>query len=141
MTAVETTEVTLHAPSVDAYVTTEVERTPLVKRIDDETYARLRSDARTGLAPFCDPSGALALPFEIHCIRARTRSAQSGVGSMRSSSPLHPGHRGPLRSAPHPTQHLTSRIMISSGSSTSGIVDPACPAAHPACGRRAAGRT
>jgi ubiquinone/menaquinone biosynthesis C-methylase UbiE len=71
VTAVETTEVTLHAPSVDAYVTTEVESTPLVKRIDEETYARLRSDARTGLAPFCDASGALELPFEIHLIRAQ----------------------------------------------------------------------
>jgi ubiquinone/menaquinone biosynthesis C-methylase UbiE len=71
VTAVETTEVTLHAPSVDAYVTTEVESTPLVEQIDDETYARLRADARTGLAPFCDASGALALPFEIHLIRAQ----------------------------------------------------------------------
>ncbi len=70
-TAVDTTEVTLHAPSVDAYVTTEVESTPLVERIDDETYTRLRADARTGLAPFCDSSGALALPFEIHLIRVR----------------------------------------------------------------------
>jgi ubiquinone/menaquinone biosynthesis C-methylase UbiE len=71
VTAVETTEVTLHAPSVDAYITTEVESTPLVERIDDETYARLRADARTGLAPFCDASGALALPFEIHLIRGQ----------------------------------------------------------------------
>jgi ubiquinone/menaquinone biosynthesis C-methylase UbiE len=71
VTAVETTEVTLHAPSVDAYVTTEVESTPLVDRIDDDTYARLRADARTGLAAFCDESGALALPFEIHLVRAR----------------------------------------------------------------------
>jgi ubiquinone/menaquinone biosynthesis C-methylase UbiE len=73
VTAVETTEVTLHAPSVDAYITTEVESTPLVERIDGETYARLRADARTGLAPFCDASGALALPFEIHLVRAQHR--------------------------------------------------------------------
>lgn len=71
LTAVDTTEVTLHAPSVDAYVTTEVESTPLVERIDEETYARLRADAGTGLAAFCDASGALALPFEIHLIRAQ----------------------------------------------------------------------
>jgi ubiquinone/menaquinone biosynthesis C-methylase UbiE len=71
VTAVETTEVTLHAPSVDAYLTTEVESTPLVERIDDRTYERLRADARTGLAPFCDASGALALPFEIHLVRAQ----------------------------------------------------------------------
>lgn len=71
VTAVETREVTLHAPSVDAYVTTEVESTPLVERIDDETYARLRADARAGLAPFCDTAGALTLPFEIHLVRAQ----------------------------------------------------------------------
>ena len=71
VTAVKTTAVTLHAPSVDAYVTTEVESTPLVERIDDETYARLRADAGSGLAPFCDASGTLALPFEIHLIRAQ----------------------------------------------------------------------
>ncbi len=62
---------TLHAPSVDACVTTDVESTPLVDRIDDETYARLRADAPTGLAPFCHDSGALALPFEIHLVRAQ----------------------------------------------------------------------
>jgi ubiquinone/menaquinone biosynthesis C-methylase UbiE len=71
VTAVETTDVTLHAPSVDAYLTTEVESTPLAERIDDRTYERLRADARTGLAPFCDASGALALPFEIHLVRAQ----------------------------------------------------------------------
>jgi SAM-dependent methyltransferase len=71
VTAVATSEVTLHAPSVDAYVTTEVESTPLVERIDDAAYARIRTDARAGLAPFCDASGALALPFEIHLVRAR----------------------------------------------------------------------
>ena len=70
VTAVESTEVTLHAPSVDAYVTTEVESTPLAEHIDDETHLRLRADARTGLVPFCDAAGALALPFEIHLIRA-----------------------------------------------------------------------
>ena len=32
--------VTLHAPSIDDYVTTEVESTPLVERISDDTYAQ-----------------------------------------------------------------------------------------------------
>ena len=60
VTAVETTEVTLHAPSVDAYLTTEVESTPLVERIDDRTYERLRADARTGLAPRSNAASIIA---------------------------------------------------------------------------------
>ncbi|MGD9531098.1 methyltransferase domain-containing protein [Pseudonocardia sp.] len=71
VTGVETSEVTLHAPSVDAYVTTEIGSTPLAERLDAAAHDRIRADARAGLAPFCDTSGALALPFEIHLVRAR----------------------------------------------------------------------
>ncbi len=63
--------ITVHAPSVDDYVTAEVESTPLVARLDDGTYRRIREDARAGLAPFCDESGALAMPFEVLLVSAR----------------------------------------------------------------------
>jgi ubiquinone/menaquinone biosynthesis C-methylase UbiE len=70
-TIVRSIPLTLHAPSVDAYVTTEVESTPLLSRISDEVYRRIREDVRTGLAPFCDDSGGLALPSEVYLVIAR----------------------------------------------------------------------
>jgi SAM-dependent methyltransferase len=63
--------VTLRAPSIDDYVTTEVESTPLVSRISADVYRRIREDARTGLAPFCDDAGGLALPLEVYLVIAR----------------------------------------------------------------------
>jgi ubiquinone/menaquinone biosynthesis C-methylase UbiE len=71
VTDVHTTAVTLHSPSVDAYVTTEVESTPLVSRISEETYEKIRADARGALARFCDEDGALALPLEVYVVTAR----------------------------------------------------------------------
>jgi len=71
VTSVRAIPVILRAPSIDAYVTTEVESTPLVSRISDDVYARIREDARTGLAPFCDPAGELALPLEAYLVVAR----------------------------------------------------------------------
>ena len=71
VTQLRTSEITLRAPSVDAYVTTEVESTPLAERISDEVLDQIREDARAGLAPFCDASGALAMPFEVHLVAAR----------------------------------------------------------------------
>lgn len=63
--------ITLRAPSVDDYVTTEVESTPLIARISERTYRRIRDDARAGLAAFCDESGTLALPLEVYVTIAR----------------------------------------------------------------------
>jgi SAM-dependent methyltransferase len=63
--------VTLRAPSIDDYVRTEVESTPLVSRISADVYRRIREDARTGLAPFCDDAGGLALPLEVYLVIAR----------------------------------------------------------------------
>lgn len=68
-----TIPITLRAPSIDAYVTTEVESTPLISRISDEVYGRIRADARVALAPFCDESGELAMPFEAYVVTARPR--------------------------------------------------------------------
>jgi ubiquinone/menaquinone biosynthesis C-methylase UbiE len=71
VTAVRTLPVTVRAPSVDAYVTTEVESTPLIDRISDDAYRRIREDTRAGLARYCDASGALALPLEAYLVSAR----------------------------------------------------------------------
>jgi hypothetical protein len=48
------------APSVDAFVTTEVESTPLLERISDEVYRRIRADAHEVLRPFTTSDGAVA---------------------------------------------------------------------------------
>jgi hypothetical protein len=37
----------IRAPSIDQYVTTEIESTPLVERISDEVFQRIRADERT----------------------------------------------------------------------------------------------
>ena len=73
VTTVREILVTLVAPSIDEYVTTEVESTPLVSRISDEVYRRIREDARTGLARFCDDAGRLAMPLEAYLLIARKR--------------------------------------------------------------------
>ncbi len=70
---VRTIPITLRAPSIDAYVTTEVESTPLISRISDEVYGRIRADARVALGPFCDESGELAMPFEVLVVTACPR--------------------------------------------------------------------
>jgi SAM-dependent methyltransferase len=71
VTDVRTLPVTVRAPSVDDYITTEVESTPLVERISEDAYRRIREDAREGLARYVDSSGALALPLEAYLVAAR----------------------------------------------------------------------
>lgn len=73
VTDVRILPITLHAPSVDDYVATEVESTPLIARISEEIYHRIRDDARTALAPFCTDSGELALPMEVYLVNTRRR--------------------------------------------------------------------
>lgn len=60
------------ARSVDAFVTTEVESTPLIERISDDVYARIRTDARAVLAPFTAADGTVEAPFESHALVARS---------------------------------------------------------------------
>ena len=64
---------TYRAPSVDAAVTTEVESTPLVDRIDDDAYSRLRAGAHEVFAPFTEADGSLAAPFECLAVAAGRR--------------------------------------------------------------------
>jgi ubiquinone/menaquinone biosynthesis C-methylase UbiE len=60
ITAARTHLGTYRAPSVDAFVTTEVESTPLLERISDEVYRRIRADAHEVLRPFTTSDGAVA---------------------------------------------------------------------------------
>lgn len=64
---------TYRAPSIDAMVTTEVESTPLIERIDADVYRRIREDAHDVLRPFTTPQGAVEAPFECNVVVARPR--------------------------------------------------------------------
>jgi ubiquinone/menaquinone biosynthesis C-methylase UbiE len=59
--------------SVDAFVATEVEGTPLIDRISREVYARIREDARDVLRPFTTATGRVEAPLEGHLVAARKR--------------------------------------------------------------------
>ena len=61
---------TYRAPSVDAFVTTEVESTPLVQRISPEVYAQIRTGAHDVLAPFTTADGRVEAPFESNLVIA-----------------------------------------------------------------------
>ena len=56
--------------SVDAFVATEVESTPLFGRISGEVYRRIREGAREVLRPFTAPTGRLEIPFTGHLVGA-----------------------------------------------------------------------
>jgi SAM-dependent methyltransferase len=58
-------------PSVDAFVATEVESTPLRERISGEVYARIVEGAREVLRPFTKPDGTAEIPLEGHVVAAR----------------------------------------------------------------------
>jgi len=62
---------TYAAPSIDAAVTTEVESTPLVERISESTYARLRDRTRRLWHRYTTPDGSLVAPFEATFVAAR----------------------------------------------------------------------
>ncbi len=62
---------TYRAPSVDAFVTTEVESTPLVERISEDAYRRLREGAVGALAPFTADDGGVHAPFPVNMVVAR----------------------------------------------------------------------
>lgn len=64
---------TYRAPSVDEFVATEVESTPLRARLSIALYDRIRSDAHQVLAPFTTAEGSVVAPFECNVVVARRR--------------------------------------------------------------------
>jgi SAM-dependent methyltransferase len=55
--------------SIDTFLA--VELLPIAERIDDVVRDRIAEDARTALAPFVDPAGAVAAPIEVHLITSQ----------------------------------------------------------------------
>jgi ubiquinone/menaquinone biosynthesis C-methylase UbiE len=64
---------TVRCPSIDAFVATEVESTPLRERITDPVYAAIRDGAREVLRPFTRPDGTAEIPLVGHVVAARRR--------------------------------------------------------------------
>jgi hypothetical protein len=58
-------------PDLDEFVAAEVESTPLVGRISEDVYGRIREDAREVLRPFTTPTGRVEIPLEGHLVAAR----------------------------------------------------------------------
>ncbi|MGH3928485.1 MAG: hypothetical protein ACRDTF_00740 [Pseudonocardiaceae bacterium] len=50
---------------------TEVESTPLIERISDEVYQRIRVDARDVLGPFTAADGGVEAPFGCHVLTVK----------------------------------------------------------------------
>ena len=57
-------------PSLDAFVRTEVQATPLAARIDDATYLALAQETRTTLRTYEQADGTVALPIGARFIAA-----------------------------------------------------------------------
>lgn len=68
ITAADTRFGTARYPSVDAFVTTEVETTPLIERISDDVYRTILEESRRELDPFTTSSGAVEAPIECHVV-------------------------------------------------------------------------
>ncbi|MGH7264141.1 MAG: hypothetical protein ACREMB_04700 [Candidatus Rokuibacteriota bacterium] len=61
-------------PSVDEFVATEVKSTPLIERIGDDVYGRIREGAREALRPFTRPTGSVEITLEDYFVAARPRA-------------------------------------------------------------------
>jgi SAM-dependent methyltransferase len=58
-------------PSIDAFVHTEIQATPLASRIDDATYEAILGETRQALAHHQQPDGGVALPIRACFVAGR----------------------------------------------------------------------
>jgi SAM-dependent methyltransferase len=68
----------IRAPSIDQYVTTEIESTPLAERISDDVYRRIRADARVALQPLVSETGGFQMPIVGHLLTAARAKRRAG---------------------------------------------------------------
>jgi SAM-dependent methyltransferase len=71
--ATRTEETLLRFPSVDAFVMTEVNATPLADRLSDDVLGRIVEDSREALRSFGTDGGGVELPIRGHLVRAEKR--------------------------------------------------------------------
>jgi SAM-dependent methyltransferase len=93
----------VQCPSIDAFVATEVESTPLRERISDEVYARIREEARALLRP-----------------TSRPRWGRDSAGRPRASRPRRDGRLGELHELKRGTDRAIRRRSPASPESRSG---------------------
>jgi ubiquinone/menaquinone biosynthesis C-methylase UbiE len=60
----------VRVPSLDDFVSAEIDGTPLAERLDEPTCARIREDTRMALASFAREDGTAAIPIEGHIVAA-----------------------------------------------------------------------
>jgi SAM-dependent methyltransferase len=75
VTSATTRTGTARFDSIDELVRIEVEATPLVDRLDDDLYRRIRDDARQALAAFETTEGLAEIPIAGHIVIAGSRNA------------------------------------------------------------------
>jgi SAM-dependent methyltransferase len=73
--AIDTRIGTVKYDSVEQFVRAELEGTPLVERIGEEAYRRIRLDANEALAEFVTADGRARVPIEGHIVTARRATA------------------------------------------------------------------
>ena len=66
-----TREGTARFGSIDQMITTEVESTPLVRRLTPQAHQHIRADAREALRPFETPDGHARPPLVGHIVAGR----------------------------------------------------------------------
>jgi SAM-dependent methyltransferase len=69
--AARTTTGVARFASPEEMVATEVESTPLIERVSDEVYARIRAEAGEVLEPYVTSSGTVDVPLVGHLVAAR----------------------------------------------------------------------
>jgi ubiquinone/menaquinone biosynthesis C-methylase UbiE len=72
VTAVQTHSTRMRFDSIDDFVTSEVEATPLAEQLDDDVYRSIREDSREALSQFVEDDG-VAIPVSGHVVTARRR--------------------------------------------------------------------
>jgi SAM-dependent methyltransferase len=68
---IETPEIQVRFPSIDALVETEIMASPIRDVIEERDYVALCAGARQALAPLCGPDGAIGFPLAAHIVSAR----------------------------------------------------------------------
>jgi hypothetical protein len=63
----------IRALSIDQYVTTEIESTPLIERISDDVYQRIRADAGEALQSLYSETDGFQMPIVGHLLTASRR--------------------------------------------------------------------
>ncbi len=64
-------------PTPEAMIATEVEGSPLIDRIDEATYARIRRDGVAALSAYRTARGAVEAPLVCHIVVGDARTGRS----------------------------------------------------------------